>query len=487
MSKSSFIQLRSLRVKILFLSTIGMLVLLVTVYLYALPLYEKSFVESQKVQIHAATEIAYSIIETYAKLVDEKKMSLTDAQEMVKEQVRQMRFNSTDYLFVYNFEGNVVAHGLDQSLEGKNRLDVTDPHTGRHYVQDMIDLAKGPDQGGFVQYYFPKVKGGANIAKMSYVKASPKWQWLVGTGVYQDTIFAKVHEFELSVLFGFLVVFAVVASFSVWFSLGLTKSINNVVNDLTNHSSEVLKSIQLVSTTGESLSSSSTSAAASLEETMAALEEITAMIKANSDSAQQAATISESARTSAKQGEKELSNLTDSMKDISASSRKIEDIINVIDDIAFQTNLLALNAAVEAARAGDQGKGFAVVADAVRALAQRSASAAKDITHLIQESVTKIDHGSKVASLSSDVLQSIMNGVKKIADLNEEIASASQEQTQGIEQISLAMNQLDQVSQSNAASSENISVNVVEISDHIGAVDRKAHQLKALIDGKKAS
>ena len=171
------------------------------------------------------------------------------------------------------------------------------------------------------------------------------------------------------------------------------------------------------------------------------------------------------------------------MTDISKSSKKIEEIINVIDDIAFQTNLLALNAAVEAARAGEQGKGFAVVAEAVRNLAQRSSAAAKDITVLIKESVEKIGHGSKIADQSGTVLKNIVGSVKKVSDLNNEIASASAEQSNGISQISKAMNELDNATQQNAASSEETAASSEEMSAQAIELQVLVEELSQVIDG----
>lgn len=233
------------------------------------------------------------------------------------------------------------------------------------------------------------------------------------------------------------------------------------------------------------LSSGSTEAAASLEETVASIEELTSMVKLNTGNAQEANSLSQKSRTSAENGEVEIKKLISSMNQIASGSKKIEEIINVIDDIAFQTNLLALNAAVEAARAGEQGKGFAVVAEAVRSLAQRSAVAAKEIASLIKENVENTEHGSRVASASGVVLNEILVAVKKVSELNNEIASGSKEQAEGLEQITKAMNQLDQATQGNAASSEEVAAASEEMSQQAVALSELVGDLKALIDGHK--
>lgn len=151
------------------------------------------------------------------------------------------------------------------------------------------------------------------------------------------------------------------------------------------------------------------------------------------------------------------------MQDINKSSKKMEEIINVIDEIAFQTNLLALNAAVEAARAGEMGRGFAVVAEAVRSLAQRSSSAAKDISLMIKESITKIETGNRIVESSKEALGSIFNSVKEVSDLNHQISNASQEQSEGIRQISEAMNQIDSATQKNATGAQEVAVISTEV------------------------
>ena len=235
-----------------------------------------------------------------------------------------------------------------------------------------------------------------------------------------------------------------------------SQKIETLSNDLTDSATNIHTSINQLNQTGSELASSSTAAAASIEQTAASLEEVTAMVQLNTENAQMAANLSIESADLAKNGESEVKKLITTMNQIEGSSQKIEEIIHIIDDIAFQTNLLALNASVEAARAGEHGKGFAVVADAVRSLAQRSASAAKDISSLILTSVDQIKHGTKTAQQNGDILQKISSSIVKVSQLNTEIAQASVEQTNGITVISKSIHHLDAMVQKSAAQAEEI-------------------------------
>ena len=191
--------------------------------------------------------------------------------------------------------------------------------------------------------------------------------------------------------------------------------------------------------------------AGSLEETASAMEELTSTVKKNADNARQANQLAVSASEVAQQGGNVVSQVVDTMGSINASSRKIFDIISVIDGIAFQTNILALNAAVEAARAGEQGRGFAVVASEVRNLAQRSSAAAKEIKELIDDSVEKVDSGSKLVEQAGTTMAEVVASVRRVTDIVAEISAASQEQSSGIEEVNRAISQMDEVTQQNAA------------------------------------
>lgn len=244
----------------------------------------------------------------------------------------------------------------------------------------------------------------------------------------------------------------------------ITRTISTVAKDLSLGSEQVAQASTQIAESSQSLSGAATEQASSLEETVATMEEMTSMVRMNTENGKQAAALAVRTRDIAVKGEVEIKTLIGSIHSISEDSKKIEEITNVIDDIAFQTNLLALNAAVEAARAGEQGKGFAVVADAVRSLAQRSSVAAKDIAELIKNSVQKIEVGSKQANQGGVVFSEIVDAVKKVADLNNEIATASDEQSNGIAQIGKAMNQMDQVTQQNAAAAEQTAASAEELS-----------------------
>ena len=252
----------------------------------------------------------------------------------------------------------------------------------------------------------------------------------------------------------------------------LKSSANTTVENLTKIITQVRAATNSISSGADEiargnadLSQRTEEQASSLEETASSMEEMTTVVKQSAENASSAGQLSEDTLEIAVSGGEVVSHAVSSMTEILSSSRKIADIIGVIDEIAFQTNLLALNAAVEAARAGEQGRGFAVVASEVRNLSQRSANAAKEIKELIQESVAQVERGVDLVNKTGDTLENIVGSVERVNDSSKDISTAAAEQTSGISQINIAINQMDEMTQQNAALVEQASAASENVAD----------------------
>ena len=264
----------------------------------------------------------------------------------------------------------------------------------------------------------------------------------------------------------------------------ITKPIQRIIAGLTEGSEQVAAASGQVSAASQSLAEGATEQAAGLEETSSSLEEMSSMTKQNADNAQQANTLASETRRAADTGSQAMQRMNTAIQEIQKSSDETAKIIKVIDEIAFQTNLLALNAAVEAARAGEAGKGFAVVAEEVRNLAMRSAEAAKNTASMIEESVKNSKNGVDIAGEVGKVLDEIVGSIGKTTDLVSEIAAASAEQAQGIDQVNTAVAQMDKVTQQNAANAEESASASEELSSQAESMNDIVAELVALVGGK---
>ena len=355
----------------------------------------------------------------------------------------------------------------------------------------MVEVVK-KDGAGSVHYLWPKPGAEQPVPKISYVKEFKPWDWIIGTGIYVDDI-NQIFRRQLIENGGLgLGLIIVLATIGYWLTKSIvqplrsavavadriaggdlnadivaagrdeTAQLLNSLREMTLRLKEIVSNVsqstnQVAAVAGEVAQGSADLAqrteqqASALEETASSMEELTSTVKNSADNAGQANQLASAARTQAEQGGQVVDQAIAAMSAINASSRKIADIIGVIDEIAFQTNLLALNAAVEAARAGEQGRGFAVVASEVRKLAQRSADAAKEIKGLITDSVAKVEDGGQLVERSGQTLREIVASIKKVSDIVAEMAASAREQASGIEQINKAILQMDQVTQQNAA------------------------------------
>ena len=359
---------------------------------------------------------------------------------------------------------HMLMHPIRPELDGKDLSGTTDP-TGKHLFVSFVDTVKKDGQG-FVEYLWPKPGHNQPVAKVSYVKGYAPWGWVVGSGVYVDAVAKgdlavrsqqqRVHDG--SVLHGIL---------------QMQESMARIVGQVRHGADGVASASAEIAHGNHDLSARTESQASALEQTAASMEELGATVRHNADNADNAAQANQMANNASRiadQGGQTVEQVVHIMQSIHADSTKIGDIIGVIDSIAFQTNILALNAAVEAARAGEQGRGFAVVASEVRALAGRSAEAARQIKQLIHDSVTHVDEGRVLVDQAGNTMQEVVAAIRRVTDIMGEISAASREQREGVDQIGEAITQMDQVTQQNAALVE-------EMAAAAASLQTQSHQL----------
>lgn len=260
-------------------------------------------------------------------------------------------------------------------------------------------------------------------------------------------------------------------------TIRILKLLGKAHKEMTMVANEVNAASFELKNTSEVLSQGANEAAASLEETVASLEEVNSLVQLNADRAREGNSLSQKNRDHIVAGSEQMKNLQVQMTQIKGEADRIKSVVSIIDDIAFQTNLLALNAAVEAARAGEQGKGFAVVAEAVRALAQKSAQSVKEIEDLVKNTTDKVGSGYQIATDVSKAFEELANGVLKVSDLNTELSASTDEQSSGLTQISQTMNNIDQSVQTNAASSEELAASSEQLTQQVYHLSKNLNDL----------
>jgi methyl-accepting chemotaxis protein len=295
-----------------------------------------------------------------------------------------------------------------------------------------------------------------------------------------DEIRRAVMQTRLTVLVGVLAAIAVGLATAFLITRSTSGVLGAVASELADGAGQVSSASGEISNASQSLAQSSSELAASIEETSATLEEISSMTKRNAESAGTAREVANQTRVAAETGTTGMQSMTSAMDAIKASSVNTAKIIRTIDDIAFQTNLLALNAAVEAARAGEAGAGFAVVAEEVRSLAQRSTQAARETSEKIQDSIQKSEHGVSISSQVAKTLEEIVTHARRVDALVAEIASASKEQSQGVDQVVIAVQQMEKVTQNTAAGAEECASAAEQLNAQAIAQDSMVGRLRSL-------
>ena len=452
--------------------------------------------EERKNQLVKVSDLALSIVKDYAAQAAAGAMTVDQAKTQAMARIKNFRYGETGYFTVIDIPGGhpkMLMHPIKPEMVGKDLTDFKDPDGTRLYMEGIA--ASDATGGGFNRYLWPKPGEKDPIPKLAYNSQFKPWSWMFITGLYVDDLKAQLISdissaaLLLAVVGILLSAIVLVIIRSIERSIGgepdyaktiateiAAGNLTSVISLKSGDKSSMLHSMramqeQLAATvqaiqqaTGTisnasseiaagnlDLSSRTEEQASSLGETASSMAQLTVTVKQNADNAQQANVLAASASEVAVRGGAVVAQVVGTMESITASSKKIVDIIGVIDGIAFQTNILALNAAVEAARAGEQGRGFAVVASEVRNLAQRSAAAAKEIKSLINCSVVTVEAGTALVATAGTTMAEIVASVKRVTDIMGEITAASREQGSGIEEINHAVSQMDQVTQQNAA------------------------------------
>jgi methyl-accepting chemotaxis protein len=322
------------------------------------------------------------------------------------------------------------------------------------------------------------------VPKISYVKLVPEWGWMVGSGIYIDDVGKEINQILLVIG---IVVGGIAAGclfLAYLMARSISRPITKVIEGLTEGADQVASGASQVSSASQSLARGASEQAAGLEETSASMEEMSSMTKQNAGNAQTAKAMTSEAGQVVENVNHHMEKMGEAIAQITKSSEETGKIIKTIDEIAFQTNLLALNAAVEAARAGEAGAGFAVVADEVRNLAMRASEAAKNTSHLIESTIKSIKAGNELTLATREAFQKNVEISKKISRLIDEIAAASQEQSQGIDQVSKAVAEMDKVVQQNAANAEESAAAAEEMNSQAEQMKGYMGELEMIVGGK---
>lgn len=481
------------------------LICLLAVAIYSVVEMRTIRIDERKAMLAQVTDTALSLVKYYASEAEVGRIPAVEAKTQALSALKALRFGNNGYFAVADDNVNILMHAFLPKLEHTNATSTADS-AGVHMWADGVRIAQGVGQG-YISYVWPKPGVSGLVPKIAYVAGYKPWGWTLLTGVYIDDI----NEAALDTAMKALVAIAILMAILVWLATLVNRSLKRSLGGDPEYAVEIVRQIaqhdlsstvvtgkendqsllhsmrtmqmQLVAVVtsvkelAESISSGSSEIAAgninlsqrteeqaaALQETAASMEQLHATVSQTDESAVRSQAAVQNTMQAANAGKSVIAEMVASMAEIDQSANKIAGIADMIQGIAFQTNILSLNAAVEAARAGDQGRGFSVVASEVRALAQRSSAASKEIAELVSDSKYGVEKGSRYAREAGEAMSQIESAVQAMTNSMVGILAATQEQSTGIGQINRAISEIDKVTQQNAALVEEVAAAASEL------------------------
>ena len=467
-------------------------------------------------------EVAVGVVAWAHEQETSGKLSRAEAQKLAMQAVSKLRYDVKEYFWINDIDARVIMHPIKPELDGKDASGIKDPN-GFALFSAFADTVRRQGKG-FVAYQWPKPGSENPVDKISYVQGFEPWGWVIGSGVYIGDLreaitrglLMNIGVAVVALLFAgylFLCFYLVMSgglqetrlhlhamtdgdltqspvargsdeTAEVMTDLALMQeSLRGMVMRVRASSDELVRSSSEIASGAMDLSARTEQAAANLEQSAASMDQIASTVKNTSDATSEAAKVANRNAEVAADGGRVMRDVVTTMDGIRSSSAKIGEIISTIDGIAFQTNILALNAAVEAARAGDQGRGFAVVASEVRTLAKRSAEAAKEIKSLIGKSVEQVESGTGIVRKAGATIEEIVSSSQRVNQLLGEVANGAREQSLGIGQIGQAVQELDKMTQQNAALVEESAASAAAMKELAEALVAEVARFRMPADG----